>query len=278
MTTKPGPLFAMLTYAALLTACSGDDGGGPPPITPASAAESTSLLTTVAQRGVLRVGTTGTYFPFSQIAADGSFEGYDIDVAKKIGEDLGVRVEFVQAPWPTIVAGLAAGKYDIAASGISLTLDRMKSVAFTDSYVRPSVVPLIRKQDEGKYKTWRDLDSPDVTIAVMLGTSAERMTRTTFTKANIISVEAPALDWQEVLSGHAHAAINDNLTYARVERHNSALVVLDPEHPLKSDFNGMITKQGDQVWLNWLNAWIMLRKDNGFFEELDKKWILGEGG
>src|SRR5262245_11873130 len=98
-----------------------------------SYAQQKSLLHQILDRGVLRVGTTGTYYPFSLLnAASGKFEGYDIEVAERLAKDLGVRLEFVQTTWPTIVAGLVAGKYDVAASGITLTLDRMKSVAFAE--------------------------------------------------------------------------------------------------------------------------------------------------
>src|SRR3954464_11051093 len=89
-------------------------------------AQQKSLLHQVLERGVIRVGTTGTYFPFSLgDAATQTFKGYDIEVAEQLGKDLGVRVEFVLTTWPTIVAGLISSKYDIAASGITMTLDRM---------------------------------------------------------------------------------------------------------------------------------------------------------
>ena len=245
---------------------------------PASAQQK-SLLHQILERGVIRVGTTGTYFPFSiRDAATESFQGYDIEVAQQLGKDLGVRVEFVLTTWPTIVAGLVANKYDIAASGITMTLDRMKTVAFTDSYEKPTVVPVIRGADAAKYKSWRDLDSPNVTIAVMLGTSAEKTTKDTFKQAKIISVEPPSQDWQEVLAGRANAAINDNLSYARVVKRNPTLAMLDPDHPLAASLNGLMTVQGDQVWLNWLNAWIAVHKEDGFFEKLHEKWIVGGGG
>jgi len=242
-------------------------------------AQQKSLLHQVLERGVLRVGTTGTYFPFSlSDAATQTFKGYDIEVAEQLGKDLGVRVEFVLTTWPTIVAGRVANKYDIAASGITMTLDRMKTVAFTESYVKPTVVPIVRVADASKFKTWRDLDKPEVTIAVALGTSAEKTTKAMLTKAKIISVEPPTQDWQEVLAGRADASINDNLSYARVVRRNPGLAMVDPEHPLASRTDGLMTVQGDQVWLNWLNAWIAIHKEDGFFDRLHEKWIVGGGG
>lgn len=242
-------------------------------------AQQKSLLHQILERGVIRVGTTGTYFPFSLgDAATQTFKGYDIEVAEQLGKDLGVRVEFVLTTWPTIVAGLISNKYDIAASGITMTLDRMKTVAFTESYVKPTVVPVVRATDAAKYAKWQDLDTADTTIAVMLGTSAEKTVKSSFTKANIISVEPPAQDWQEVLAGRANAAINDNLSYARVVKRNPTLAMIDVDHPLAASLNGLMTVQGDQVWLNWLNAWVTIHKEDGFFDKLHEKWIVGGGG
>ena len=211
-------------------------------------------------------------------AATQTFQGYDIEVAKQLGKDLGVRVEFVLTTWPTIVAGLISNKYDIAASGITMTLDRMKTVSFTDSYVKPTVVPVVRVASAEKFKTWRDLDKPDVTIAVLLGTSSEKTVKEVFKQAKVLSIEPPAQDWQEVLAGRADAAINDNLSYARVVKRNPELVMVDPEHPMAASLNGIMTIQGDQVWLNWLNAWVALHKQDGFFDGLHEKWIVGGGG
>jgi cyclohexadienyl dehydratase len=267
---------ALVALALIVIAgCSGDSEGPPMQSLSSGGPQTESLLHTVLQRGVLRVGTTGTYMPFSFLAPNGEYEGYDIDVANKLARDLGVRVKFVRAPWSTIVAGLVAGKYDIAASGISLTLDRLKTVAFSDSYVHTSFVALIRRSDQGKYKSWHDLNSPNLTIAVMLGTSAERLAKETFPRAKFITLVAPALDWEEVLAGHADASVSDNLTNERIASHNPELIVLDPDFPLRTEFDGIITNQGDQVWLNWLNTWIMLQKRNGFFSCLYKKWIVG---
>lgn len=244
---------------------------------PASAQQK-SLLHEILERGVLRVGTTGTYFPFSiRDAGTNSYKGYDIEVAEQLGKDLGVKVEFVLTTWPAIVAGLVAGKYDIGASGITMTLDRMKSVAFADSYVQPAVVPIIRKTDLEKYKTWKDLDQEGVTIAVLLGTSSEKTAKAKFTKAKIISIEPPAQDFQEVMANRADAGINDNLSYARVVSQNPNLAMLDAGHPIEGSFDGIMTVQGDQVWLNWLNAWIKIRKADGFFDRLYQKWIVGGG-
>ena len=129
----------------------------------------------------------------------------------QLAADLGVKVEFVPTSWDTLGAGIAADKYDICASGITMTLERLKSVAFSDPYLDSPLVPLILKKDEGKFASWRDMDKAGVKLAVMAGTSAEESAKKSFTKAEIVSITAPALDYQELLAGRVTAAITDTI-------------------------------------------------------------------
>ncbi|MGR4890708.1 transporter substrate-binding domain-containing protein [Sphingopyxis sp. LARHCG72] len=222
----------------------------------------------------MRVGTTGDFYPFSlRDTKTNGYRGYDIEVAQQLAKDLGVKLEFVQTSWPGLVAGMVSDKYDIALGGITMTLDRMKSVAFSDTFVSLGLVPLIRKEDEGKFRRWEDLDREGVTIAVELGTSSELIARATFTKAKILAVEPPtARSYQEVLTRRADAGINDILTYRRAAQNYPSLVVLAPERPVGALHNGIMVPQGDQVLLNWLNAWVRTRQETGFFDKLNEKW------
>jgi cyclohexadienyl dehydratase len=242
----------------------------------ASAAED-SLLHKVLNRGTLRVGTTGDYPPYSELdQATGTYKGYEIDVVTALAADLGVKLEFVPTTWDTLGAGIAADKYDICASGITMTLERLKSVAFTDPYLDSPLVPLILKRDEGKFATWRDMDQDGVKLAVMAGTSAEESAKKNFTKAEIVSVTAPALDYQELLAGRVTAAITDIVFIRKaLAQYEKDFAVVGIDQPIEGQPNSMMTLQGDQVWLNWLNTWIGLKQQTGFFDSLFQKWIAG---
>ena len=82
-------LLAVVLLAAVLTAACGSSRSSSSP-------------------DVLRVGTEGTYAPFSfQDPTTGKLAGYDVDVAQAVGDKLGKKVEFVQTPWDSIFAALA---------------------------------------------------------------------------------------------------------------------------------------------------------------------------
>ncbi len=259
-----GALVALGLVAGIATALQG-------------AAAQDSLLKKVLERGTLRVGTTGDYPPFSELdQANNTYKGYEIDVVTQLAADLGVKVEFVPTSWDTLGAGIQADKYDVTASGITMTLERLKSVAFSDPYLDSPLVPLILKKDDGKYASWRDMDKAGVKLAVMAGTSAEESAKKNFTKAEIVSITAPALDYQELLAGRVDAAITDTVFIKKaLTQYADQVAVVGLDKPIEGQPISMMTLQGDQVWLNWINTWIKLKQQTGFFDSLFDKWIAG---
>src|SRR5262249_42592742 len=123
------------------------------PHTPATVAQ--DRLSRIRQAGVLRVGTTGDYDPFSFVHSDGSLRGIDVEAAHLLARSLGpgVRVRFVRTTWPTLTADLLAGKFDVAMGGVSRTVKRGESGSLSRTYLMDGKVALIRAADRGKYKT-----------------------------------------------------------------------------------------------------------------------------
>jgi polar amino acid transport system substrate-binding protein/cystine transport system substrate-binding protein len=73
------------------------------------------------------VGTTGSAPPFSMIDASGKPAGFDVAVMEKVAAELGVKVEFVQLDWSGLLPGLVANRFDIVASGVTRTPERLAS-------------------------------------------------------------------------------------------------------------------------------------------------------
>lgn len=108
------------------------------PATPAPATEAPpvagGLLDTVLKSGTLRVSTDPNYAPQSFLKPDGTFEGFDIDVATEIAKRLGVKVEFQTPSWDAITAGSWAGRWDVSVGSMTITVPRQKVLAFTSAY------------------------------------------------------------------------------------------------------------------------------------------------
>lgn len=241
----------------------------------APAAQAQSALNDILNSGVMKVGTTGDWNPMTmKDPATNSYTGYDIDVMTAMAQDLGVEVEFVPTDWKTLVNGVVAGTYHLTGSA-SISPARAKAAGYSDSYFTLATVPLINKKDADKYKDWADLDNADVIVAATLGTTQEKQVKEFFPNAQYKIVEAPARDFQEVLAGRATAHITSNVEANKLVQEYPELMIVPVSAPRARTPVAMLLPQGDQVWINYVNTWIELKKQAGFFDELGAKWNLG---
>lgn len=114
--------FVLGGIAALVLAACGGEGGSASSSAPAqSAGESGSLIGRINNKGTVTVGTEGTYAPFTYHDKDGKLTGYDVEVTRAVAEKLGVKVEFKETQWDSMMAGLKAGRFDVVANQVGLT-------------------------------------------------------------------------------------------------------------------------------------------------------------
>jgi cyclohexadienyl dehydratase len=233
-----------------------------------------SHLHEVLERGELRVGTTGDFRPMSiRDVKTGAYEGYDIDVVRQLASDMGVELKFVATDWKTLVNGILADKYDMTTSA-SVSVSRAKVAGYTSPYIYFGTVPMSLKENVGKYGSdWSDLDREGVKVATTLGTVFESQARKFFKHATIVTVESPAREYQEVLSGRADLSLTSNIDAANLRVNHPSLTVVPLKAPLTSSPGAFLVSQEDQVWLNFLNHWLELKKATSFFKDLNAKWL-----
>ena len=241
------------------------------PSGPADAQE--SRLDRILQQNELRVGTTGDFNPMSfRNTKTKQLEGHNIDAAKTLAKDMGVEIEFVITDWKTLINGVVADKYDIVMTGTSMNVARAKTAGFTIPWGKNAFFPLMRKEDVGKYKSWDDLNKPSVTAAFNMGTTMETFVKNNLQKVTVRRVESPARDWQELLAGRVDFVVSSMIEGSKLSKThpNLTLTLLDqPENSIPMSF---VVPRDDQIWINFVNNWIVIRRENGYFDELNKKW------
>jgi polar amino acid transport system substrate-binding protein len=134
--------LAILPVAMLvLAACQGggaspaeSTGTGGGTATACDNASGDDLLATICEAGVIKISTDPNYAPQSFLKPDGSYEGFDIDVANAIGEGLGVDVQFETPEWEAITAGTWSGRWDISVGSMTITEDRKTVLDFSTPY------------------------------------------------------------------------------------------------------------------------------------------------
>lgn len=239
-----------------------------------SMAQDQSALQDILSSGVLKVGTTGDWNPMTmKDPATNSYTGYDIDVMTELAKDLGVELEFMPADWKTLVSGVTSGKYHMTGSA-SVSPARAKASGYSNSYFSLATVPLILSKNADKYKDWADLDKSGVTVAATLGTTQEKQVKNYFPNATHKIVEAPARDFQEVLAGRADAHITSNVEANKLVVKYPQMMIVPVSAPKSPTPIAMLLPQADQIWINYVNTWIRLKQERGFFNDLGKKWNL----
>jgi cyclohexadienyl dehydratase len=235
-------------------------------------AHAQSALNDILSSGVLKVGTTGDWNPMTvRDIATNAYKGFDIDVMTAMATDLGVTVEFVPTDWKTLVAGVTSGQYHITGSA-SISAARAKAAGFSDSYFSLVTVPLTLKENAARFTGWESLNAADVSVAATLGTTQESQVKQYFPNATHRIVEAPARDFQEVLAGRADASITSNVEANMLVAQYDQLMIVPVDAGRSPTPVAMLMPQADQVWINYVNTWIALKAEQGFFDELAVKW------
>ena len=237
-------------------------------------AHAQSRLQEILGAGVLRVGTTGDWNPMTmKDPATNSYRGFDIDVTTELAKDLGVKVEYVATDWKTLVNGITANKYDVTGSA-SLNMSRAKVAGYSQPYFYLAFVPVVQKKDIEKFSDWSDFDKAEIKVAATLGTVQEKMVKDFFPSAQHIVIEAPARDFQELLARRADVSVTSNVEAATLVEKFKQLAIVPVKDPRKPTPIAMLLPQDDQVWINYINHWVELKKTQGFFKQTSEKWGL----
>lgn len=89
-----------------------------------------AALDRIKAEGVLKIGTEGTYAPFTYHDKDGKLVGFDVEIGQEIAKRLGVEAKFLEGKWDGLIAGLDANRYDAVINQVGITPERQKKIQF----------------------------------------------------------------------------------------------------------------------------------------------------
>lgn len=180
-------------------------------LTASAAWAADGALAEIQKAGVIRIGTTGDYKPFSYKGADGSLTGADISMAKDLAASLGVKAEFVTTTWKTMLDDFKAGKFDVALGGITVNPARAEVGDFSVSNVSDGKRPIARCADKDKYTTLEAIDQPTVRVIVNPGGTNDKFAHQHFKKAPIEVFPDNKVIFGQIAAGKADVMVTDGV-------------------------------------------------------------------
>lgn len=195
---KLGLLATALLLPAFLSACSAGTKNS----------EATSLLSQIKEEGVIQIGTEGTYAPYSYHDESDKLVGYDVEVAEAVAEKLGLKVEFVETKWDSMIAGLDTKRFDTIANQVGITDERKEKYDFSTPYTY-IYGALVTSKGKDEIKDFADLKGKK--SANSLTSNWADLARAN--GAEIVGVDGFAQAVELLQSGRVDVTINDNLVY-----------------------------------------------------------------
>lgn len=193
-----------------------------------NSSSTSNTLQKIEDKGKIVVALNPEFPPFEyKTIVDGkdTIVGADIELAKAIGEELGVEVEFSSMSFSNVLASVQSGKSDIAISGISATEERAKIYDFSEAYYQSVNKMIIKKSDATRLTSIEDFVG--TSIGTQKGTIQESVGKEEFTGATIISLDKNGDLIQQLKAGQLDGVIFEEPIAKAYVGVNSDLQIVD---------------------------------------------------
>ncbi len=240
---------------------------------PARAAE-TSLIDRIVERGVLRAGFS-SFVPWAMQDKNGEFIGFEVDVARRLAKDLGVKIQLVPTRWAGIIPALLADKFDIIIGSMSVTTERNLKGNFSIPYDFATIEAVANREKTRGMRFPDDYNRADVIIAVRSGSTPAIIAKQHFPNATVrpFDDEAPAV--QDVIAGRSHMMLSSAPLPAFESLKNPDVLYQPSREPLSSQPVGFVIRKGDVDTLNVLDNWIRMVEAEGWLARRKQYWFHG---
>jgi polar amino acid transport system substrate-binding protein len=233
---------------------------------------SADVLEDILERGSIRVGVS-LFVPWTMQDEAGELSGYEIDVANKLAEDMGVKPEYKLYVWEDIIPAVMKGEIDIIAGGMAITPERALKINFSQPYADSGISLATNTEKTRNIKRLEELNQETITIAVVSKTASNELAPRLFNKSTIKVFDTAKEAEQAILNGEAHvllASIPQPEFLALQHPEKVDLPLAKPILPYKAGFG---IKKGEQEWLNFLNAWVTAREADMWLSATHKHWF-----
>ena len=209
---------------------------------------------------ILTVGTTGDYEPVTWLdPASGEYVGEDIDLVRAFAAAEGYEVAFVPTTWATLMGDLLAGKFQMAAGGISKTADREKLALVSDPIATTGKVALVRCGEEAKYGSLASIDRASIRVVENRGGTNQPFALAKIKEAVIILVPHNALAFEYLENDRADVMFTDATEAIYHQQQREGLCAVNPDKPYTHIEKVFLFRKEEGVLRDRFNAWLSSR-------------------
>jgi len=222
-----------------------------------------STLDILLERGELIVGTEPEFPPFESIDEHGEYVGFDMDMARELAKDLGVRLRIEPMAFDSLPTAVSTGKIDVIMSGMTAKEERRKSLAFTEPYFLTGLCLLVN----ASAGIAEPADVNGKRVVVKLGTTGDMNAPLLFRDIEITRLDTEGACALEVVQGRADAFLYDQLSILRHHQQNpkTTRALLEP---LTKEPYAMACRRGDQKFVDRLDAFLETIRADGRYDRI----------
>ncbi|MHC5229868.1 ABC transporter substrate-binding protein/permease [Enterococcus sp. LJL99] len=261
------------------------------------AEEKDPVYDSIMKRGELIVGLSADYAPYefhADVDGQDQIVGFDISIAQKIADDLGVKLKIEELGFDALLGALKTGKIDLIISGMAPTPERMQEVNFSDPYMHVQQKVVVRKDDADKFTSVNDFEG--VKVGVQKQTTQEELAKTELIGSkptslqkvpdiimNLTNKKVDAAVLEEPVA-EAYVERNPDLMFADIEfeqGNKTAAVAIPKDAPvLQEKVNATIKMINDNDLLDGYKkeaGKLMFTDDQSFLAKYGKFYVSGAG-
>ncbi|RLC13868.1 MAG: amino acid ABC transporter substrate-binding protein, partial [Deltaproteobacteria bacterium] len=227
----------------------------------------------------LRVAVQSGAAPYAFIDKNGKHNGAMIAFTQGMADAMGVKLKVLDFDWDGLIPALLSGKADILAADMTPTLKRALKISFTDPWIY--VKPCVFTKTGASYKTLADVDKPDVTVGVLLGSTGETIAKKYLPKAKIKSYKGGGrMIVQALLAGHIDAGVNDDLAVltALPDYPPNSVRLLDKRLGQGKDPLAFAVRHESLNLVQWINLYWENTHSTGDYDKTIAYWTEGTEG
>ena len=254
--------LAAVTSLSLLTACGAENGSTAAAHETESKGESKAIYRTldeIKESGTVNIGVFSDKSPFGYVDENGTYQGYDVYLAERLGKDLGVKINYVSTEAASRIEYLKTGKVDIVLANFTVTPERAEDFALPYMNVALGVV----SHDDHVIKDLSEVKA-DEQIIVISGTTAETYLEKNNSDIKLQKFDTYAAAKSAFENGTGVAWANDNTEVIAFAKENKGYTV-GIDSLGSADTIAPAVSKGNETLLNWINDEIKTLGGEKFF-------------